>query len=111
MPSGNLGDALHYLLTQWQKLIRNVDDGPVAIDTNLTENAIRPFALGQRDWLFADTVNGANASTSVHTLVQTCRANDIEPYAYLCRVFTELPIAETVEQFETLLPWNLKSTR
>jgi transposase len=111
IPSGKLGEALHYLLGQWPKLIRYVDDGRVAIDTNVAENAIRPFALGRRNWLFADTVNGAKASASLYTLVQTCRANEIEPYAYLRRLFAELPAAETVEQFEALLPWNLKSLR
>jgi transposase len=109
--SGKLGDALQYLLNQWPKLIRYVDDGRVAIDTNLAENAIRPFALGRRNWLFADTVNGAKASASLYTLVQTCRANEIEPYAYLRRLFAELPAAETVEHFEALLPWNLKPPR
>lgn len=108
MPSGKLGDALHYLLAQWPKLIRYVDDGRVAIDTNVAENAIRPFALGRRNWLFCDTVHGAKASANLYSLVQTCRANAIEPYAYLRRLFAELPAAETVEHFEALLPWNLK---
>ena len=61
----------------------------------------------RRNWLFADTVNGAKASASLYTLVQTCRANQIEPYAYLRRLFAELPAAEPVEQFEALLPWNM----
>ena len=66
------------------------------------------MALGRRNWLFADTVNGAKASASLYTLVQTCRANEIEPYAYLRRLFAALPAAQTVEQIEALLPWNLK---
>jgi transposase len=111
MPSGKLGEALHYLLAQWPKLIRYLDNGAVAIDTNVAENAIRPFAIGRRNWLYADTVNGAKASASLYTLVQTCRANQIEPYAYLRRLFAELPAAETVEQFEALLPWNLKPAK
>jgi transposase len=65
----------------------------------------------RRNWLFADTVNGAKASASLYTLVQTCRANQIEPYAYLRRLFAELPAAETLEQFEALLPWNLKPVK
>ena len=56
LPSGKLGEALVYLRNQWPKLIRYVDDGQIAIDTNLAERAIRPFALGRRcNWLFADT--------------------------------------------------------
>jgi transposase len=108
LPSGKLGDALVYLRNQWPKLIRYVDDGQIAIDTNLAERAIRPFALGRRNWLFADTVSGARASAHMYSLVQTARANELEPYAYLCRLFAELPVAQTVEQIEALLPWNIK---
>ncbi|MGC2221102.1 MAG: IS66 family transposase, partial [Methylocella sp.] len=102
LPSGKLGEALVYLRNQWPKLIRYVDDGQVAIDTNLAERAIR------RNWLFADTVSGARASAHMYSLVQTARANELEPYAYLCRLFAELPVAQTVEQIEALLPWNIK---
>jgi transposase len=109
LPSGKLGEALVYLRNQWPKLIRYIDDGQVAIDTNLAERAIRPFALGRRNWLFADTVSGARASAHMYSLVQTARANELEPYAYLCRLFAELPVAQTVEQIEALLPWNIKS--
>ena len=79
----------------------------MAIDTNVAENAIRPFALGRRNWLFADTVNGAKASAALYSLVQTARANDIEPYAYLRRLFAQLPAAQTIEQIDALLPWNI----
>ena len=65
------------------------------------------MALGRRNWLFADTVNGAKASASLYSLVQTARANEIEPYAYLCRLFAQLPAAKCVADFEALLPWNI----
>ncbi len=110
MLSGKLGDAFDYLLKQWPKLIRYVEHGQLAIDTNVAENAIRPFALGRRNWLFADTINGAKASASLYSLVQTARANDLEPYAFLCRLFAELPKAKTVEDFEALIPFNNKPT-
>jgi transposase len=106
LPSGKLGDALDYLLTQWPKLIRYVEHGQLAIDTNLAENAIRPFALGRRNWLFADTVKGAKASASLYSLVQTARANELEPYAYLRRLFAQLPAAQCVADFEALLPFG-----
>lgn len=106
LPSGKLGDALTYLTKQWPKLIRYVQDGRLAIDTNLTENAIRPFALGRRNWLFADTVNGAKTSAALYSLVETAKANGLEPYAYLRRLFERLPYAKTVEDFETLLPFS-----
>jgi transposase len=106
MPSGKLGEALGYLITQWPKLVRYVEDPRLAIDTNLAENAIRPFALGRRNWLFADTAKGAKASAALYSIVSTARANGLEPYAYLRRLFAELPKAKTVEDFEAMLPFN-----
>jgi transposase len=105
LPSGKLGEALAYLLKQWPKLLRYVEDGRLAIDTNLAENAIRPFALGRRNWLFADTVKGARASASLYGIVETAKANGLEPYAYLRRLFEQLPHATTVADFEALLPF------
>jgi transposase len=107
MPSGKLGEALGYLITQWPKLVRYVEDPRLAIDTNLAENSIRPFALGRRNWLFADTVKGAKASAALYSIVSTARANGLEPYAYLRRLFAELPKAKTVEDFEAMLPFNI----
>lgn len=104
LPSGELGEALACLTKQWPKLIRYVADGRLAIDTNPAENAIRPFALGRRNWLFADTVKGAKASAALYSLVETAKANGLEPYAYLRRLFERLPHAKSVEDFEALLP-------
>jgi hypothetical protein len=64
------------------------------------------MALGRRNWLFADTVSGARASAHMYSLVQTARANELEPYAYLRRLCAELPKAKTVEDFEALLPFS-----
>jgi transposase len=105
LPSGKLGEALGYLLGQWQKLIRYVDDERLAIDTNLAENAIRPFALGRRNWLFADTVNGAKASATLYGIIETAKANGLEPFAYLRGMLERLPHAQSVEDFEALLPF------
>jgi transposase len=106
LPSGKLGDAFDYLIGQWPKLLRYIDDPRLAIDTNLAENAIRPFAQGRRNWLFADTTKGAHASAVLYSLVSTARANGLEPYAYLCRLFAELPKATTVADVEALLPFS-----
>jgi transposase len=105
LPSGKLGEALGYLLAQWPKLVRYVEDPRLAIDTNLAENAIRPFALGRRNWLFADTAKGARASAALYSLTSTAKANGLEPYAYLRQLFTELPKASTVTDIEALLPF------
>jgi transposase len=106
LPSGKLGQAFAYLLAQWPKLIRYIEDPRLAIDTNLAENAIRPFALGRRNWLFADTVKGAKASAALYSLVSTARANALEPLAYLKNLFEKLPHARTIHDFEALLPFN-----
>ncbi|MDT4330787.1 MULTISPECIES: IS66 family transposase [Methylomonas] len=106
-PGSLLGKALHYLSSQWPKLTRFVDNGAWPIDNNLCENAIRPFVVGRRNWLFCDTVAGAQASANLYSLIETCKANGIEPYAYLVELFRQLPRAKAVEDFEALLPWRL----
>ena len=107
LPGSLLGKALHYLTAQWPKLVRYVKDGRYPIDNNPCENAIRPFVVGRRNWLFADTVAGANASANLYSLLQTCLANGIDGYRYLTALLVELPKAKTVEDFEALLPWRL----
>lgn len=106
-PSSLLGKALHYLSSQWPKLTRFVENGDWPIDNNRCENAIRPFVVGRRNWLFCDTVAGARASANLYSLIETCKANGIEPYSYLTELFRHLPLAKTVEDFEALLPWCL----
>jgi transposase len=107
LPGSLLGKALHYLTAQWPKLVRYVDDGRYPIDNNACENAIRPFVVGRRNWLFADTVGGANASANLYSLLQTCVANGIDGYRYLSALLVALPTAKTVEDYEALLPWRL----
>ena len=109
LPGSLLGKALHYVTAQWPKLGRYVDDGRYPIDNNVCENAIRPFVVGRRNWLFADTVAGANASANLYSLLQTCLANEIDGYQYLKVLLTALPKAKTVEDFEALLPWRVAS--
>jgi len=109
VPPGSLtGKALAYLEGQWPKLVHVLDDGRIPLDTNLVENAIRPFVLGRRNWLFADTPKGAQASARLYSLVETAKANGIEPWAYLHQVFARLPAATTAEDIEALLPWRIE---
>jgi transposase len=91
LPGSLLGKALHYVTAQWPKLVRYVDDGRYPIDNNACENAIRPFVVGRRNWLFADTVGGANASANLYSLLQTCVANGIDGYRYLRRCWLRCP--------------------
>jgi transposase len=107
LPSGDMGKALAYLNNHWDGLIRYCDDGRYHIDTNAIENAIRPFCLGRKNWLFHQSVAGAKASANLYSLIETARANGLEPYAYLRKVLTELPQATTLEDIEALLPANI----
>jgi transposase len=107
-PQTLTGKALGYLDKQWPRLIRYIDDGRVEVDNNLAENAIRPFVMGRKAWLFCDTPAGADASARLYSLIETAKANGLEPYAYLRHVFTELPKATTQAEIEALLPWNVE---
>ena len=106
-PQTATGKALSYLHEQWPKLIRYLADGRLEIDNNLTENAIRPFVVGRKNWLFSDTVQGVTASANLYSLIETAKANGLEPYAYLRKVFTDLSAASNVEDIEALLPHNV----
>lgn len=106
-PSTKVGEALTYLDNQWSSLVRVLEDGRLEVDNNLCENAIRPFVIGRKAWLFSDTPAGAEASARLYGLIETAKASGLEPYAYLARVFADLPKATTLTQIEALLPWNV----
>src|ERR1700682_491324 len=106
-PKTALGEALAYLHKYWPRLVRYTERGDLPIDNNRCENSIRPFAVGRRRWMFCDTPAGAHASAGIYSLIETARANGLEPYTWLRRVMRELPAAQSVEAIEALLPWNL----
>jgi transposase len=106
-PKSFTGEALGYLHSQWQRLIRYLDDGRLEIDNNLIENAIRPFVIGRNNWLFSDTVGGAMASARLYSAIETAKANGHEPYRYLRYLFQELPRAQTPDDIRRLLPYHL----
>ncbi|MFC3377046.1 IS66 family transposase [Rugamonas sp. CCM 8940] len=107
-PKSALGTALSYLRDYWPRLTRYTERGDLPIDNNRAENAIRPFVVGRKAWLFSDTVAGANASAVIYSVLETAKANGVEPYTWLRRVLRDLPAAKTVDQVEALLPWNVK---
>jgi transposase len=109
-PQSALGKALHYLQGQWHKLIRYVDNGHWPISNNPCENAIRPFVIGRKNWLFSDTVGGANASANLYSIIETCKANGVQAYPYLRELFLRLPLAHNADDYFNLLPWNLSLT-
>jgi len=109
-PTSTTGQALNYLHNEWDRLVRYLDDGRLEIDNNLAENAIRPFVVGRRNWLFSTSVKGVKASANLYSLIECAKINGLEPYAYLRHVFTELPKAGTVEAIEALLPGVQRSS-
>jgi transposase len=106
-PKTLLGKAIGYALNEWSRLIIYTQDGRLNIDNNLIENTIRPFAIGRKNWLFSQSTQGAAASANLYGLIETAKANGINEYAYLKLLFTELPLANTQEQLQNLLPWNI----
>ena len=112
-PQSLTGKAINYLAAEWPKLIRYLDDGRIEISNVLCENAIRPFVVGRKAWLFSATPAGAHASARLYSLVETARAAGLDPFDYLKRVFTLLPQATTLADVEAMLPWTVaaKPTR
>jgi transposase len=106
LPESLLGKAISYTRNQWEYLSRYVVDGRAPVDNNVLERDIRPFATARNSWLFSDTVAGAKASAIVYSLVLTCRACNVEPYAYLRHVLTELPQRAPDADISDLLPFN-----
>lgn len=106
-PTSLMGKALTYLDNQWPYLTAYLKHGAAAIDNNKAERAIRPFVIGRKNWLFANSVKGAKASSTLYSIVETAKANNIEPWHYFNHIFKELPNAITVEEIEALLPWNV----
>ncbi|SBS34714.1 Transposase IS66 family protein [Marinomonas spartinae] len=108
VPADSLtGLAITYMRNQWEKLVVYCTNGELRISNILAENAIRPFVVGRKAWLFADSSQGAKASAVCYSIVETAKLNGLEPYGYLHTVLTKLPYAKTVEQIESLLPWKL----
>ena len=109
LPKGLLGKAIAYTLGLWPQLTTFLDDGHIPIDNNPAENAIRPFVVGRKAWLFSGSPRGARASATLYSLIETAKANALEPRAYLTFLFERLPEARTPAAIDALLPHNLKA--
>jgi len=107
LPSGKLGEAIQYLNKYWPRLVLYCEDGQLPIDNNPAENAIRPYMIGRKNWLFSASTQGAHASAAIYSIIETCRTNGLEPYHYLRHILKELPQASSMEDYERLLPWKL----
>jgi len=106
-PKGLLGMAISYALSRWTKLVRYLENGHITPDNNAAENAIRPFVVGRKNWLFAGSPNGADAAATLYSLVETAKACSLDPYQYLRLLFEKIPYASTEADYAALLPQNV----
>ena len=97
--------AADYLINQWEKLVRYVEDGRLNIDNNRAERAVKPFVIGRKNWLFSNTVSGAKASATLYSIVETAKANGLVPYDYIILCLEEL--CQPKPDLTKLLPWNI----
>lgn len=107
-PQSVSGKAINYFYNECKYLIGYLEDGMLNISNCGVENKIRPFAIGRKNWLFSDSVEGAKSSAMFYSLIETAKANNVEPFDWLRRVLEKLPYAETVEDYENLLPFQKK---
>lgn len=105
-PSSLLGKAFSYAIGQWPRLVKYLDDGMLLLDNNILENAIRPFVVGRKNWLFSQSPEGAQASAAFYSLIETTKANGLDPYRYFLYLFKKYPLAKTAEDIFNLLPMS-----
>lgn len=102
------GNAVHYTLSQWKYLERYLLDGRLEISNNRAERSIKPFVIGRKNWLFANTPKGAKASAILYSIIETAKENDLDPYRYLSYIFSVAPNCDlkNEESVNALLPIN-----
>jgi transposase len=109
LPKSPVGQAMHYTLKYWTELTRFLEDGRLEIDNNLTEQKIKPFVIARKNFLFSCSVAGAYALGNHFSLIQTAIMHGLNPYDYYVLLLKRLPYCKTIEEYEALLPWNIKS--
>jgi len=106
-PSTLLGKAIDYSLAQWDKMAAYLESPYLTPDNNACENAIRPFVLGRKNWLFSQSPKGAESSCGIYTLIETAKQNGLIPAHYLTVLFEKAPLAVSLDDWEKLLPWYI----
>jgi len=106
LPNSLTGKAIQYSLKQWPKLTQYLNDGLIPIDNNRAERAVKPFVIGRKNWLFANTDKGAQSSAILYSIIETAKANELNVFNYLQDCLNTL--AQKQPDIESLLPWNRK---
>jgi hypothetical protein len=110
LPKSPIGVAIHYVLANWPALVRYTDDGDLSIDNNAAERAMRPVALGRKNWVFAGSDNGGRTAAVLYSMVATCRRHGLDPFAYLKDVIARLS-DHPANRIDELLPDQCKLAR
>jgi len=100
-----LAEAIRYALSRWAGLTRFLDDGQIEIDSNVVERSIRPIALNRKNALFAGSDGGGEHWAIIASLIETCKLNDVDPYAYLADVISKIVNGHPNSRIDELLPW------
>lgn len=106
-PKSPLGTAIFYSLNHWEALNIYLQDGRLEIDNNRSERSIKPFVIGRKNWLFHGNDIGAQAGSILFSLIETCKQHKVEVFSWLKYTLANIHLAETMEQLEKLLPYNI----
>lgn len=106
-PKGKLGQGVNYMLERWQELTNYLKEGYLEIDNNPIENDVRPLALGKNNWIFAGSPRGARAGAIFYSLIATCKANQLDPFAYFNYLLNRLRACRDEADYKALLPFNI----
>lgn len=109
LPKSTFGQAITYCRNQWEKLQTFLEDGRLELDNNRGERAIKPFVIGRKNWLFSNTPQGATASAIVYSIIESAKANSLNPFGYLECLFERLPNIDIkdLDALDELLPWAI----
>jgi transposase len=107
LPSSALGTAITYALNQWPVLINYLCHEELTPDNNAAERGIRPFVMGRKNWVMSGSPAGAKSSCALYSLIETAKANGLNPYKYLQTIFEKAPSLTAADDWGQLLPWNL----
>jgi hypothetical protein len=105
-PKSDIAKAIAYGTKRWPALSRFLGDGRLEIDNNIAERALRGIAIGRRNWLFAGSRVGGERAAAIYTVIQTCKANGVDPQAYIADVIAKIASDWPASRWDELLPWN-----
>jgi len=108
LPKSPLGTAMQYCMNRWSGLTRFLNDGRLEIDNNLTEQEIKPLVIARKNFLFCSSVDGAKALCMHFSFIRTAKLHGLDPYHYYVKLLKSIPHCKSVEDYEKLLPWNIK---